>query len=260
MRVKDGETRAQQLLRIELDFKKWTRGRAGQSGFSVEPDCFNEPVEKQCFSMAACENRLISVVATGDTAMGRRVLFLTLVALFLTFTAWKSPAMAEEPVDLSGRWRGTWVSCKSGHKGILHAHFCKINDNCYRVSFTGTFALLVPFYFAIDMPVTGREGDKLILSGSHQLPLFGKFEFTAVAANVSFLPHIRLRMTRASSTCGARRNLTTGRSDTDRPIPPARRGRSLPASAARTLKPLLDRENAPGGESRGILPCWPPAG
>ncbi|HYV35866.1 MAG TPA: hypothetical protein VE988_09200 [Gemmataceae bacterium] len=117
----------------------------------------------------------------------RRPLFASLFALVCLLAVGASTAKADPPADLSGRWHGTWVSCKDGHSGCLNASFCKKCDNCYQVRFTGTFFAVLPFCFTVDMQVTGQTADgKLILSGSHNLPLFGTYTFNAIAGNCDF--------------------------------------------------------------------------
>jgi hypothetical protein len=116
----------------------------------------------------------------------RRELLVPILSLLCVFSLSASSVRADEAVDLSGKWHGTWVSCKDGHHGRLNARFCKISDACYEVRFTGTFFALVPFCFKVNLQVTGQEDGKVILSGSHNLPLFGTFHFYGVATQCDF--------------------------------------------------------------------------
>jgi hypothetical protein len=118
--------------------------------------------------------------------MLRRQLFVPAFALLCVFTFASASVRAAEPVDLSGKWRGTWVSCKDGHHGTLNARFCKISDMCYEVRFSGTFFVAVPFCFTVNLQVTGEQDGKVFLSGSHRLPLFGTFHFDGVATQCEF--------------------------------------------------------------------------
>ncbi len=79
--------------------------------------------------------------------MCRRQIHVTALALLSFFAVASSRACAADPVDLSGKWHGQWVSCTSGHRGLLNATFCKVNETCYSVRFTGTFAGVIPFGF-----------------------------------------------------------------------------------------------------------------
>src|SRR5437867_971518 len=99
---------------------------------------------------------------------------LSLLSLFCVL-ALASGVRAAEPVDLSGKWHGCWKSCDTGHHGPLNATFCKCNDGCYQVRFTGRFLVALPFRFTVNLQVVGQEDGKVLLSGSPHLPLFGTF-------------------------------------------------------------------------------------
>jgi hypothetical protein len=88
--------------------------------------------------------------------------------------------------DLSGDWSGCWESCKSGHNGPLHATFCKIDDKHYEVRFSGRFWRVFPFRYTVVLEVTGADKDKVLLSGTHHLRLFGTFHFQAEATDCRF--------------------------------------------------------------------------
>src|SRR5262249_25141682 len=110
-----------------------------------------------------------------------RTSLLLVFALLLSAPA----ALAGEP-DLTGRWAGKWESDANGHNGPLRAKFRRINDTQYRVGFTGRFFRVVPFLYAVTLDVTGVQGDAVLLSGSSRLPLFGTFEYSAVATDTDF--------------------------------------------------------------------------
>jgi len=96
---------------------------------------------------------------------------------------------ANEPapaVDLSGQWAGTWQSCTSGHRGPLRATFCRCSDACYEVRFQGRFFAVVPFRYTVQLRVTGQADGQVFLSGSSNLPLFGTFQYSAVATENEF--------------------------------------------------------------------------
>jgi hypothetical protein len=110
--------------------------------------------------------------------MRYRNLLVPVVALVSVFAA-ANPVRADG-VDLCGRWRGCWVSC-DGHDGKLNAQFCKISDNCYRVRFTGTFCVCLPFCYSVNLEVVEVKGDTVVLYGCTDLPLFGTFRMHAIA-------------------------------------------------------------------------------
>src|SRR5437867_3505539 len=116
-----------------------------------------------------------------------------LVASLCILAGWSSAGRAADPVDLSGTWHGHWVSCRTGHKGTLHACFCKLSDNCYRVRFSGTFFVAVPFVFTVPLEVTEVHEGHVVLSGAPRLPLFGTFHFHAVATDSTFTATYRSR-------------------------------------------------------------------
>jgi hypothetical protein len=112
--------------------------------------------------------------------MLKRFVPLFLVALFVM------PQFAGAQ-ELCGRWHGCWVDHNSGHQGRLNARF-DYHAACdqYHVVFTGTFFKVVPFRFATTLNVTGRDGDKVFLSGTSNVPLFGAFSYNAVATACDF--------------------------------------------------------------------------
>jgi hypothetical protein len=118
--------------------------------------------------------------------MSRRNVLAGLAAFICLLAGWAGSARAAEPVDLSGRWHGDWVSCQSGHQGRLNARFCKVDDTCYQVRFTGTFFVVVPFGFRVNMAVTEQENGTEHLTASKNLPIFGSFCVTAVASDCEF--------------------------------------------------------------------------
>ncbi len=118
--------------------------------------------------------------------MRHGALLVPILSVVCVLAGWNSHAGAAEPVDLSGKWHGSWVSCKTGHHGKLNARFCKINDTCYQVRFTGTFFGAVPFAFTVKLAATAQEDGAVLLSGDQRLPLFGTFHFSAVATDHDF--------------------------------------------------------------------------
>ncbi len=107
-----------------------------------------------------------------------------------------SVTRASDP-DLTGRWSGHWQSHTSGHRGPLRGSFRKIDDSHYRVVFTGRFFRIIPFRYAETLAVTGYEGDRVHLAGSSRLgPVFGTFEYNAVASRCQFVADFRSKRDR----------------------------------------------------------------
>ncbi|WP_020476049.1 hypothetical protein [Zavarzinella formosa] len=96
------------------------------------------------------------------------------------------PAPVSPSVDMSGNWSGTWLSQSSGHKGPLNGTFTKIDDNTYAAKFRGRFFAVIPFRYSVNLNVVGSDPDHLYLSGSSRLPLFGTFQYSAVATPTDF--------------------------------------------------------------------------
>lgn len=89
--------------------------------------------------------------------------------------------------NLSGSWSGNWISDGSGHKGPMKAVFRSVGIDSYEVAFSGRFFKVIPFRYKVTLMVTGKDGDKLILTGSQKLLGFGTFEYSALADNGSFM-------------------------------------------------------------------------
>lgn len=84
------------------------------------------------------------------------------------------------PVDLSGTWKGTWVSCKSGHNGKLRATFCRLNDKQVQAVFVGSFAKILPFRYKAVLDIVHEESGMIVVRGSKRLgPLMGTFSYQA---------------------------------------------------------------------------------
>jgi hypothetical protein len=113
---------------------------------------------------------------------------VTLLFPLLLVLLVETPVRAGQPCpDLSGRWpSGCWQSDATGHKGPLRATFRPQEDGDYRVTFRGRFWGVIPFLYSITLHVTGQQGDRVMLSGSSNLPLFGTFTFTGEASATEF--------------------------------------------------------------------------
>ena len=119
------------------------------------------------------------------------------------------PEAATAPTDLSGHWSGTWLSHSNEHDGPLEGDFVKIDDDHYCVHFRGRFWGLLPFSYRVMLTVTGREGDKVSMSGSSNLGfLLGTFSYQATVTDTEFCAsycskrdHGVFAMTRCSRCC-----------------------------------------------------------
>ena len=86
--------------------------------------------------------------------------------------------------NLAGKWKGTWLSGSTGHKGPMQADFRSAGAGRWEVVFRGRFCALIPFqYSAILRESRGPDGT-LQLSGNKNLgPLFGTFHFNGTVQN-----------------------------------------------------------------------------
>lgn len=93
---------------------------------------------------------------------------------------------AEPPVasNLSGKWKGTWLSGSTGHKGPMQADFCSAGAGRWKVVFRGRFCALIPFQYSAILHESRSSDGTLKLSGSRNLgPLFGTFHFNGTVRN-----------------------------------------------------------------------------
>ena len=94
----------------------------------------------------------------------------------------------EQDTDLlRGKWKGSWVSCKSGHTGRLNATFCRINNTQVEAKFTGTFAKFLPFRYKATLNIVNESDGVIQLKGSRKLgPLMGTFTYKAMLSADEF--------------------------------------------------------------------------
>lgn len=69
---------------------------------------------------------------------------------------------------LSGRWKGSWKSDKSGHSGGLRCVVSPTGDDTYRARFDATYALLLRFGYTMNMTADVRE-DVTYVAGEQDL-------------------------------------------------------------------------------------------
>lgn len=111
-------------------------------------------------------------------------IFCILVATMAILPTTSSEASA---ADLSGRWRGRWVSATTGHQGPLSARFRQVSADEYRVVFHGRFWKVVPFRYALNMQVQSSNDQSITFAGQKSLGrLFGNFEYQAQVTGSQF--------------------------------------------------------------------------
>ena len=88
------------------------------------------------------------------------------------------PAMRPATDSLAGKWRGTWLSGSTGHKGPMQADFRSAGAGRWEVVFRGRFCALIPFQYSAVLRESRTADGSLQLNGSKNLgPLFGTFHF-----------------------------------------------------------------------------------
>ena len=81
---------------------------------------------------------------------------------------WKTAAASAPQDHLSGRWKGSWKSDKSGHSGGLRCVVTRTGDDAYRAQFNATYALLFRFGYTMNMTADVRE-DMTYVAGEEDL-------------------------------------------------------------------------------------------
>ena len=121
-----------------------------------------------------------------EVCMKTRLVVGVLIASLMICSLSNSQEKTSTP-NLAGSWSGNWISDGSGHKGPMKAVFKSAGTDSYEVTFSGRFFKVIPFRYKATLTVTGKEGDKLILTGSQKLLGFGTFEYNALADEGSFI-------------------------------------------------------------------------
>jgi hypothetical protein len=93
-----------------------------------------------------------------------------LVSVLLVFV-FACPIQAN---DLSGRWRGTWTTFSQGqkrpHHGTLHITLRAEDPGVYRGTFSGRFAVIVPYFYRATVYQHGN-----LLTSTKRLGPFGDY-------------------------------------------------------------------------------------
>jgi len=89
-------------------------------------------------------------------------------------------------IEVAGSWSGSGVN-PSGHKGSAHAIICMTDRDSYRAVISGRFGVL-PYRYSVDLYVTGRDGDRVVLTGSSYLGFgSGALRFKALVTPTEFI-------------------------------------------------------------------------
>ena len=111
---------------------------------------------------------------------------------------WKRSAVADAGAaaddHLSGRWKGSWKSDKSGHSGGLRCVVTPTGGDAYRARFDATYALLLRFGYTMDMTADVRD-DLTYVAGEQDLGkrYGGVYEFEGQSNGNTFRPTSRTK-------------------------------------------------------------------
>jgi hypothetical protein len=95
---------------------------------------------------------------------------------------------AEEKLDLSGKWNGTWRSEVSEHNGPLKAKFTVLDDSKVQARFNGRFFKLIPFHFNVTLEIVKNEDGVVTLKGKENLGrTLGTYTYNATYSNGKFV-------------------------------------------------------------------------
>lgn len=96
-------------------------------------------------------------------------------------------SVADTHVNPSGCWSGSWLSCKSGHHGVLRASLTACGEHAYRAEFRGRFFKIMPFRYTVTLQVVSIDHEGVHLAGSQSLGrLFGTFHYQATITDCRF--------------------------------------------------------------------------
>jgi len=99
-----------------------------------------------------------------------------------------SQLQAEERLDLSGKWNGTWRSEINEHAGPLKAKFTVVEDSKVQARFNGRFFKLIPFHFNVTLEIVKNENGVVTLKGKENLGrTLGTYTYNATYSNGKFI-------------------------------------------------------------------------
>ncbi len=107
---------------------------------------------------------------------------------FVVMALSTSHLQADEKLDLSGKWSGTWRSEISGHHGPLKAKFAVIDDSKVQARFNGRFFKLIPFHFNVTLEIVKNVDGVPTLKGKENLGrTLGTYTYNATYSNGKFV-------------------------------------------------------------------------
>ena len=115
------------------------------------------------------------------------VTILSICALAVVVSS-PTQLQADEKLDLSGKWNGTWRSEISEHSGPLKAKFTVLEDSKVQARFNGRFFKLIPFHFNVTLEIVKNEDGVVTLKGKENLGrTLGTYTYNATYSNGKFV-------------------------------------------------------------------------
>jgi hypothetical protein len=95
---------------------------------------------------------------------------------------------AEDKLDLSGKWSGSWRSEISEHTGPLKAKFDVLDNSKVQARFSGRFFKVIPFRFNVLLEIVETKDGVVTLKGSQDLGrTLGTYTYKATYSKEKFV-------------------------------------------------------------------------
>jgi len=95
---------------------------------------------------------------------------------------------AEDKLDLSGKWSGSWRSEISDHTGPLKAKFTVLENSKVQARFSGRFFKIIPFRFNVTLEIVEDKDGVVTLKGKEDLGrTLGTYTYNATYSKGKFI-------------------------------------------------------------------------
>jgi hypothetical protein len=95
---------------------------------------------------------------------------------------------AEDKLDLSGKWSGSWRSEISDHTGPLKAKFTVLENSKVQARFSGRFFKIIPFRFNVTLEIVEDKDGVVTLKGKEDLGrTLGTYTYNATYSKGKFV-------------------------------------------------------------------------
>ena len=95
---------------------------------------------------------------------------------------------AEDKLDLSGKWSGSWRSEISDHTGPLKAKFTVLENSKVQARFSGRVFKIIPFRFNVTLEIVEDKDGVVTLKGKEDLGrTLGTYTYNATYSKGKFV-------------------------------------------------------------------------